>query len=164
MFTTIALLSVGFVSAPAVRAPSLYRPRLGLGANRGGAAVYSRGERVRLFFRLDQDAYVTIFRVDPDGRVRVLFPRDPWEDNFARGGRDLAVDGRELGSDAFTIDDYPGVGYLFAVASADAFVYDQIESGDHWDYRSIADGRGRGDPYAAKTDLATRSGPEAYSE
>src|SRR5438132_322166 len=128
------------------------------------AAVYTRGERVRLFFRLDQDAYVTIFRVDTDGRVRVLFPRDPWEDNFARGGRDLAVDGRELGSDAFTIDDYPGVGYLFAVASADAFVYDQIESGDHWDYRSIADGRVRGDPYVAMTDLAQRIVPEGYSD
>jgi len=37
------------------------------------------------------------------------------------------------------------VGYLFGVASSDAFVYDQIESGDHWDYRVIADGRVRGD-------------------
>ena len=164
MFITIALLSLGFVSTPAVRAPSLYRPRIELWANRGDAAVYTRGERARLFFRLDQDAYVTIFRVDTDGRVRVLFPRDPWEDNFARGGRDLEVDGRELGSDAFTIDDYPGVGYLFAVASADAFVYDQIESGDHWDYRAIADGRVRGDPYVAMTDLAQRIVPEGYSD
>src|SRR5439155_1535274 len=83
---------------------------------------YTRGERVRLYFKIDQDAYVTIFRVDTDGRVRVLFPRDPWEDNFARGGRELEVDGRALGSDAFTIDDYPGVGYLFAVASAEPIV------------------------------------------
>src|SRR5438094_3901309 len=133
-------------------------------SNRGEGAVYTRGERVRLFFRLEQAAYVTIFRVDTDGRVRVLFPRDPWEDDFARGGRDLEVDGRQLGSDAFTIDDYPGVGYLFAVASADAFVYDQIESGDHWDYRVIADGRVRGDPYVAMTDLAQRIVPEGYSD
>src|SRR5258707_1471960 len=41
-----------------------------------------------------------------------------------------SVDGRVLGSDAFTIDDQPGVGYLFGVASSDAFVYDQIESGE----------------------------------
>ncbi len=123
MFTNLALLSLAFVSTPAVSgAPTFYRPRIEAWTNRGEGAVYTRGERVRLFFRLDQDAYVTIFRVDTDGRVRVLFPRDPWEDNFARAGRDLEIDGRQLGSDAFTIDDYPGVGYLFAVASADAFV------------------------------------------
>src|SRR6266516_2387207 len=165
MFTTIALLSLAFVPTPAVRgALSSDRPRIEAWTNRGEGAGYTRGERVRLFFRLDQDAYVTIFRVDTDGRVRVLFPRDPWEDNFARGGRDLEVDGRQLGSDAFTIDDYPGVGYLFAVASADAFVYDQIESGDHWDYRVIADGRVRGDPYVAMTDLAQRIVPEGYAD
>ena len=163
MFTNIALLSLALVSNSTVRDdPS--RPKIELWTNRGDAAVYTRGERVRLYFRLDQDAYVTIFRVDTDGRVRVLFPRDPWEDNFARGGRDLEVDGRALGSDAFSIDDYPGVGYLFAVTSADPFVYDQIESGDHWDYRVIADGRVKGDPYVAMTDLAQRIVPEGYSD
>jgi hypothetical protein len=147
-----------------MRDPSLSRPRIELWTNRADAAVYTRGERVRVYFRLDQDAYVTIFRVDTDGRVRVLFPRDPWEDNFARGGREFEVDGRALGTDAFTIDDYPGVGYLFAVASPDAFVYDQIESGDHWDYRVIADGRVRGDPYVAMTDLAQRIVPQGYTD
>ncbi len=164
MFTNIALLSLALVSTPTVRDDNLSRHKIELWTNRGDAAVYTRGERVRLYFRIDQDAYVTIFRVDTDGRVRVLFPRDPWEDNFARGGRDLEVDGRALGSDAFTIDDYPGVGYLFAVTSADPFVYDQIESGDHWDYRVIADGRVKGDPYVAMTDLAQRIVPEGYAD
>jgi uncharacterized protein DUF4384 len=164
MLTNIALLSLAVVSTPAARDPGSYRPRIEVWTNRGDAAVYTRGERVRLYFRSDQDAYVTIFRVDTDGRVRVLFPRDPWEDSFARGGRDFEVDGRALGSDAFAIDDYPGVGYLFAVASADPFVYDQIESGDHWDYRVIADGRVRGDPYVAMTDLAQRIVPEGYTD
>ncbi len=133
-----------------------------LSTGKGDAAVYNRGDRVRLYFRLDQDAFVTIFRVDTDGRVRVLFPREPFEDNFARGGREFEVDGQQLRNEAFTIDDYPGVGYLFAVASADPFVYDGIESGDHWDYRVIADGRVRGDPYVAMTDLAEKIVPEGY--
>src|SRR3954468_23822246 len=124
MFANLALLSLALVSTSTAADPRLYRPRIELWTNRGDAAVYTRGERVRLYFRLDQDAYVTVFRVDTDGRVRVLFPRDPWEDNFARGGRDFEVDGRALGTDAFSIDDYPGVGYLFAVASADPFTYD----------------------------------------
>jgi hypothetical protein len=162
MFANLALLSLAVLSTSTVRDPGSSRPRIELWTNRGDAAVYTRGERVRLYFRLDQDAYVTIFRVDTDGRIRVLFPRDPWEDNFARGGRDLEVDGNELAREAFTIDDYPGVGYVFAVTSADPFVYDQIESGQHWDYRVIADGRVRGDPYVAMTDLAGRIVPDGY--
>src|SRR5437879_1385439 len=164
MFTHIALLSLAVVPAPSVRVPSAYRPRIELWTNRGAGAVYTRGEHVRLSFRLDRDAFVTIFRVDTDGRVRVMFPREPWEDNFARGGREFVVAGTDLASDAFIIDDYPGVGYLFAVASADPFTYDGIESGDHWDYRVIADGRVRGDPYVALTDLAQRIVAEGYSD
>jgi hypothetical protein len=158
MLAQLALLALATVPTPTV-----YRPRVELWTNRGDAAVYTRGERVRVFFKLDRDAFVTIFRVDTDGRVRVLFPREPWEDNFARGGREFEVEGRSS-DDAFSIDDYPGVGYLFAVVSADAFTYDAIESGDHWDYRVIADGRVRGDPYVALTDLAQRIVPEGYAD
>ena len=173
MLTHIALLALAFTPAPSVPlsapgtpypAHSFYRPRVELWTDRGDGSVFSRGDRVRVFFKLDKDAYVTIFRVDTDGRVRVLFPREPWEDNFARGAREFEVDGRQLNTDAFTIDDYPGVGYLFAVASADPFVYDGIESGDHWDYRVIADGRVRGDPYVALTELAQRIVPAEYAD
>ncbi len=164
MLTNLALLSLAVIPTPAVRDRDAYRPRIELWTNRGDAAVYTRGERVRLYFRLDRDAYVTIFRVDTDGRVRVLFPREPWEDNYARGERDFEVDGRHLGREAFTIDDYPGVGYLFAVAAPDPFTYDAIQSDDHWDYRVIADGRVRGDPYVALTDLAQRIVPEGYAD
>lgn len=162
MFTHIALLGLALVPAPTHRYSTVYRPRIELSTDRGDNAVYTRGERVRVRFQLDQDAYVTIFRVDTDGRVRVLFPREPWEDNFARGGKEFEVDGDQLRSEAFSIDDYPGVGYLFAVASADPFTYDGIETNDHWDYRVIADGRVRGDPYVAMTDLAQRIVPEGY--
>jgi len=166
MLTTIALLSLAVSSTPVpvVRQPHFYRPRIELWTNRGDGAVYTRGESVQLYFRLDQDAYVTIFRIDTDGRIRVLFPREPWEDNFARGGREFQVDGNQLGRDAFAIDDYAGVGYLFAVAAPDPFTYDQIESGDHWDYRVIADGRVRGDPYVALTELAQRIVPDGYAD
>src|SRR3954471_13993074 len=162
MFTNLAVLSLAFLSTATARDASSYRPRIELWTNRGDAAVYTRGERVRVYFRLDQDAYVTIFRVDTDGRVRVLFPREPFEDNFARGGREFEVDGQQLSTEAFAIDDYPGVGYLFAVAAADPFAYDRIETGDHWDYRVIADGRVRGDPYVAMTDLAQHIVPDGY--
>jgi hypothetical protein len=127
-----------------------------------GEDPYASGQGVRVHFRAEQDAYVTIIRIDTDGRVRVLFPREPWEDNFVRGARDYEVQGRSY-RDAFYIDDYPGVGYIFAIAAADRFAYDELERNDHWDYRVIANGRVHGDPYVAVTDLAQRMVPDGYS-
>jgi hypothetical protein len=163
MIVSIALLTLGVIAAPHPGTVSTTdRPRVQVWTNRGDDA-YTIGQPVRVSFQTEQDAYVTLFRVDTDGRVRVLFPREPWEDNFARGGRVYDVPG--LGSStSFEIDDDPGVGYLFGVASADPFAYDAIETADHWDYRSIADdGRVRGDPYVALTDLAEHLVPPEYA-
>src|SRR5690242_15534340 len=167
MLTTLGLLSlISVTGTPAVVAgpPAAdgYRPRVEVWTDRGDDPYHS-GDGARVHFRADRDAYITILRVDTDGRVRVLFPREPWEDNFARGGREYEVQGRS-DQDAFYVDDYPGVGYVFGVAAADPFVYDRLESDEHWDYRTIADGRVRGDPYVALTDLAQRIVPDGYDD
>jgi hypothetical protein len=124
--------------------------------------VFRRGDGVRVYFETDLDAYVTVFRVDTDGRVRVLYPADPWDDNYARGGQRYQVRGlRE--SDAFRVDDYPGQGYLFAVASVDPFRFSGIAVNNHWDYRVIgASGRITGDPYVALGDLIEQIIPANY--
>ena len=137
--------------------PRFARPHVEVWTNRGDDPYHS-GQSARVFLRADRDAYVTVFRVDTDGRVRVLFPREPWEDGFVRGGRGFEIAGRD--ADGFDVDDYPGVGYVFAVAAPDPFDYGAIMTGDHWDYRAIADGRVRGDPYVALTDLAQRIVPD----
>lgn len=137
--------------------PDAFRPKVEVWTDNGNDP-YHAGDQARVYLKADQDAYVTVFRVDTDGRVRVLFPRDPWVDNFVRGDREYEIQSSPS-SDAFSIDDDPGVGYVFAVASADPFAYEPIESGDHWDYRTIADGQVRGDPYVALTDLAQRIVP-----
>jgi Domain of unknown function (DUF4384) len=164
MLTTLAMIAAlvepGLTTPPAATPGD--RPRVEVWTNRGDDP-YHGGQAARVFLRADRDAYVTLFRVDTDGRVRVLFPRDPWDDNFVRGGRELEVTGTHS-DDAFEIDDYPGVGYVFAVAAADPFDFDQITSGDHWDYRVIADGRLRGDPYVAMTDLAQHILPADYAD
>jgi len=162
---SLAILALTAGSAPAappapasiiaawVRGHESARPRVSLWLNRDD--VYSRGDQARVYFRSDDDAYVSVIRIDTDGRVRILFPIDPWEDNWARGGRTFEVLGRDR-DEAFQVDDYPGVGYVFAIASQDPFNYDDIIRGDHWDYRAISDGRVRGDPYVAVSDIAER--------
>jgi len=141
---------------------ALQGPQVELWTDRGDATVYHRGDRVRVYFRADEDAYVTVLHVDTDGRVRVLFPRDPWEDNFARGGQAYEVRPQDVRY-AFDVDEYPGQGYVFAIATLEPFDYRAIVLGDHWDYRAIASGgRITGDPYVAVQDLADLIVPTSY--
>ena len=59
------------------------------------------------------------------------------------------------------MDDAPGEGYIFAIAADQRFDYASIlTQRDHWDYRAIANGQVRGDPYVAVTDLAERIVPD----
>ena len=120
---------------------------------------YRRGGGARIYLRTEEPGHVTVLRVDTDGRIRSLFPREPWGDNYVRGGRTmaLAVDSRHRAS--FTVDDDPGVGYLFAVTSSAPFEYHDVTRGDYWDFRVIDDGRIQGDPYVALTDLSRRIAP-----
>lgn len=160
-FGWLSVLVAAGGSGGAVPAADGDRPRVQVWTDRG-EDPYASGERVRVHFHAEPDAYVTIIRIDTDGRVRVLFPREPWEDNFVRGGRDYEVQGQAY-RHAFYSDDYPGVGYVFAIAAADPFTYEGLERNDRWDYRAIANGQVHGDPYVAVTDLAQRIVPDGYS-
>src|SRR5690349_25124728 len=52
------------------------------------------GEAVRVNVRSREDGYLLVLHADPDGRLRVLFPLDPHDDNFVRGGKKYEVHGR----------------------------------------------------------------------
>jgi hypothetical protein len=128
--------------------------------------VYQPTERVQVFFRTERDAYVTVLRVNTDGRVRVLFPREPGDPNLTRGGETYTVAGVD-DRDAFTVDDPPGLGYVFAVASLDPFAYDHFTENDHWSLEAIAslsEGRIHGDPYASLQDLVQQIMVEGYTD
>jgi hypothetical protein len=153
---------------PSPPTPILHRVRPALSAERRIAVwtdrddPYRRGEGARVYLELDQPAHVTVLRVDTDGRLRVLFPREPWSDTFIREERRTIEIPGSRGGRSFIIDDYPGVGYLLAVASPEAFDYRDIARGDYWDYRLIGGGRIQGDPYVVLTDLAERIAPGGH--
>jgi hypothetical protein len=118
---------------------------------------YQRGDAARVYLSARRPGHVAVFRVDTDGRVRTLFPREPWGDTHIRQAREFEVVGR--GGRSFIVDDDPGIGYLLAISSEQPFDFRDISRGDHWDYRLIEGGRIRGDPYVALADLAARLTP-----
>ena len=128
-----------------------------------GDDLVRRGERVRVFYRTERDAYVTIFRVDTDGRVRIIFPRDPGDENYGYGGATYTVSSAGQGT-AFYIDDYAGVGYIFGIASAAPFNYDPVWADGRWDLHGIGDGRIHGDPLTSLEELSLRMLPESFGD
>jgi len=167
----IASMAAGLPTGPVEPAPVITRPAWVSSArhwatDRAKVSVwmdqqspYHRGDNAQVYIKADRDAYVTVLRIDTDGRIRILFPIDPGDDNFARGGQAFEVLGR-ASHGAFDIDDAPGQGFVFAISSTDPFTYDGFMTGGHWDYRTIADGRVREDPYVVVTDLAAQIAPE----
>jgi hypothetical protein len=163
---TVAVAGLLLVGSPAQAASAAGRdepPGIRIWTDHG--EVYHRGDPVQVYFRTEHDAYVTVLRVDTDGRVRVLFPRLPDDPDLARGGETYAVPGADE-RDAFLVDDAPGIGYVFAVASDDPFRYDAFSAEDHWSFRAIndlSDGRIHGDPYASLQGLIQNILPPGYS-
>lgn len=119
----------------------------------GGASTYRPGDRVRALFRVDESAYVTIVRVDTDGRMRVLFPRSPRESAWVRGDYSYRVPGTRGAS--FVVDDPTGLGYVFAITSYERFDYSSVSYGREWDYEAIGY-RVSGDPFIAVRRFADR--------
>src|SRR5712692_6961015 len=51
---------------------------------------YRRGDKARVNVKVAEDGYLVVLRADGEGRVRVLFPLDPSDDAFIRGGAAIA--------------------------------------------------------------------------
>jgi len=97
---------------------------------------FVQGDRARVNVKVAEDGYLVVLRADADGRIRVLFPLDPSDDSFVRGGSKIEVRGRG-DREAFYVDDREGTGVVLAARSVQPFKFDAFVRGDHWDYRVL---------------------------
>lgn len=119
------------------------------------------GDRVRAYARTNADGYLVVLHAEPDGRVRVLFPVDPGQDNFVRAGSDYEIHGR--GSrEAFRVYSSNGIGTVYAAFSRDPFVFEPFSRADHWDYGLPETWIVIEDAEAELTDIAVTMASGAY--
>jgi hypothetical protein len=123
----------------------------------------TRGDRARVYVETAQDGHLVVLHADPGGRVRVLFPLDPSDDDFVRGGKRIEIRGRS-NREAFFVDADDGSGTVVAVLSPDPLGYDAFARNDHWDFRALGAGDVRNDPLAGLLDIARRMAGEARFE
>ncbi|HEX6806376.1 MAG TPA: DUF4384 domain-containing protein [Gemmatimonadaceae bacterium] len=119
-------------------------------------SVYQRGDQAHVQIDVRDDGYLVVMRVSPDGLVRVLFPLDPTDDNFVRGGKSYEMVGRDGGS-AFTVSsNNSGNGVVYAAWSAQQFRFDDFARDGHWDYTVLGDSAMAQDPETGLTNLIGR--------
>ena len=77
------------------------------------------GQPVRVSFRVEEDAFVVVGRVDWDGNLTVLYPSGRGRMTPVRGGEDVIVRSARMGTRATFVanERSGGTGYVFALAS-----------------------------------------------
>ncbi len=158
----VLVASTGSAISPAVAPRSMVGaddPPVRISLSSDG--YYYQGDRAKVRVRVAEDGYLLVLRADVDGRVRVLFPLDPGDDDFVRGGREFELRGRG-DRETFFVDDVRGTGTILAARSATPFRYDRFVRGDHWDYRVLANARIRDDAEAGLLDLVDEMADSAH--
>jgi hypothetical protein len=137
MISTLLLsLALGVAAQPVAR-PVITQtddPAIRIWLNEDGR--FQRGDEVKVQVRTSDDGYLLVLHLDPDNRLRVLFPLDPNDDNFVRGGKKYQILGRGE-RETFEVDVRSGRGTVYAAVSRDPYRWDRIVVGDHWDFRAL---------------------------
>jgi hypothetical protein len=156
-------------------------PRVSVSAEFTTVAYGSR--RIRANIHLDDDAYVLVGQIGPDGIVRIVFPEQPTDDGLLHGKHSYQTAEFFAGfQDQYryrlttspysrfggaTRDSYDlGFGYLFVIASWRPMRFDQFSTGGVWDSFELTDNEYLRDPRPAVYELAALlAGPnrEAYT-
>jgi hypothetical protein len=82
----------------------------------GDGQIFYPGDEVNLSFRTSRDAYVLVYGIDTEGRTRLLYPRNPWDQHFVRGQVTHLLPGRRAGY-RLVADGPAGEEFVIGVAS-----------------------------------------------
>jgi hypothetical protein len=117
------------------------------------------GDRAKVLIHMKDDGYVVVFHVDTDGRISVIFPVDPGDDDFLRGQYDIEM--RSRGDrEAFQAGE-PGLGTIYAAVSRTPYHFDNFVRGDHWNAPAFGD-RISGDAETRLNDIMSQISPDRF--
>ena len=137
MLTLLATLLVAAPptdTVPLRAASATPAPAIQITLNNDGS--FAPGGRVNVQVQTNDDGYLLVFRVDGDGRIRVLFPLDPDGDAFVRGGKEYELRGRS-DHETFLADNQCGNGLVYAAVSHTPYAYRDFVANGHWDYDAL---------------------------
>ena len=156
MSKSLLLLAALGLTAPAASATATQDSPIRVWFNSDGN--YAKGDRAKVYAKAEQDGYLVVLRADAEGRVRVLFPLDPRDEQRVTGGKKYELKNR-AGREAFIADDTAGHGTVIAAVASSPFQFTGLTEDGRWDLRALAAGDVAADPEAALLDLVRRMRP-----
>ncbi|MGE5926836.1 MAG: DUF4384 domain-containing protein, partial [Gemmatimonadota bacterium] len=151
MFSALVL---SLLSAP-LAAPAAVQDDPAIRISLNNDRRFEQGDRGNVKVRVEDDGFLVVLHADPDGRVRMLFPLDPDDDNYVRGDRTYEIRGRG-DRESFTVDYESGEGAIYAAISRDPFRFEQFVVNRHWDYDALNAQRLPEQPEPELTELVQR--------
>jgi hypothetical protein len=132
MLTSLLLLA----STAGLAAPSATQdPPIHIWYNSNGDFAYR--DRAKVYARAADSGYLVVLRADLNGRVRVLSPVDPDDDQHVSGGKKVELKGRG-GREAFVVEDTSGQGVVLAAWSKTPFTFDRYVKNGWWDLDALS--------------------------
>jgi uncharacterized protein DUF4384 len=119
---------------------------------------YELGDHAKVYVRAARPGYLVVLHAAPDGRVRVLFPLNPGDDQHVQGGKKYEIKGRG-GHEAFQVDDSTGHGTVLAAVAAEPFRLDAIAKDGRWNFEALSAHRDAKDAEAGLMSLAQEMQP-----
>ena len=122
-----ALLALALAALPATLAPPAAeaatqvpaaRSRLSVDVwiNKEEGGVFTSGEKMQVFFRASQDAYVLIYNIDTEGYIHLIYPFRPSDPSRVEAGATYRVPSRHDPYD-LVAEGPEGMEYIVALAS-----------------------------------------------
>lgn len=122
---------------------------------------FREGEYVRVQVDADADGYLLVLQYDTFGKLRVLFPLDPRDDNRVIRGRRYEVQD-DGGRFAFRADG-DGPGLIYSAITAEPWRLEGIVADGRWDNDRLTINPDAEDPEPAITELVQRlAGPGGF--
>ncbi|MBP7460611.1 MAG: DUF4384 domain-containing protein [Candidatus Delongbacteria bacterium] len=59
--------------------------------DKGNGAVYRQNESVAVYFKTNKDCFVTVYGIDTEGYLHLLYPLSKARNNFVRGGKTYSI-------------------------------------------------------------------------
>ncbi len=64
---------------------------ISLWIDKGNGAVYRQNESIEVYFKSNKDCYITIYAIDTEGYIQLLFPLSKFSNNFIKSGKTYSV-------------------------------------------------------------------------
>jgi len=126
----------------------------------GSASPLVRGAAVRVYVEANEDGNLVVLHRRTDGRIEVLFPKNPDTDPFVRAGT-YEIRGRDEQA-AWVVAEPDGSGMVLAALSPDPLRFDEFVRAAAWDSEALVPTWSGADAAGSMSDIVQRMLGDGY--